>query len=495
MTNRRSSQVWRESKPLADPRKTSFTSRFGVSKRESHDATDFYARFAAPELSSDNTVSRQPEDMLDRIFPGDARQMNDVQNGSVALVVTSPPYFVGKEYEEHLGQGVVPATYIEYLQMLEEVFAECVKKLEPGGRIAVNVANLGRKPYRSLSSDVITILQDRLRLLLRGEIIWLKARGTSGSCAWGSFQRPANPVLRDITERVIVASKGRFDRALSVRDRKEQGLSEGRLMEKDEFYEATTDVWEIPPESATRVNHPAPFPVELPGRLIRLYTYERDLILDPFMGSGSTAVAALKTKRHYVGYETEAAYRLRAEERIEKTKLEVTRSLPPIDIALSTPEPAPPGEDFQARAVREGHAAKQLARTLLQECGFVSIKPDIRLRNGVEVNFRAFDQLGNPWYFDVSGGFTSVRPGLKRTDTLWKALGKAGVIHSTEPNTIPLVLLTTDRPTKGSAGDLALRALWGPGNPIADVIELMNRNDQERLRDFAMYGPLGRVQE
>ena len=93
------------------------------------------------------------------------------------------------------------------------MFAECVRTLEPGGRIAVNVANLGRKPYRSLSADVIAILQDRLGLLLRGEVIWHKAKGASGSCAWGSFRSPANPVLRDLTERVVIASKGRFDRA------------------------------------------------------------------------------------------------------------------------------------------------------------------------------------------------------------------------------------------------------------------------------------------
>src|SRR5260370_39250451 len=103
--------------------------------------------------------------------------------------------------------------------MLRDVFAECARKLEPGGRIAVNVANLGRRPYRSLSSDIIRILQDDLRLLLRGEVIWQKARGSAGSCAWGSFQRPANPVLRDLTERVIIASKGRFDRAWTARER------------------------------------------------------------------------------------------------------------------------------------------------------------------------------------------------------------------------------------------------------------------------------------
>ena len=85
--------------------------------------------------------------------------------------------------------------------------------VQPGGRIAVNVANLGRRPYRSLAADVTTILQEDLRLLLRGEVVWVKQRGAAGNCAWGSFQRPGNPVLRDLTERVIIASKGRFDRA------------------------------------------------------------------------------------------------------------------------------------------------------------------------------------------------------------------------------------------------------------------------------------------
>src|SRR5690606_34187835 len=121
---------------------------------------------------------------------------------SVALVVTSPPYFVGKEYEDEVIRaalerepiGEVPGTYREYLQLLHDVFAECVRVLEPGGRIAVNVANLGRKPYRSLSSDVIRILED-LGLLLRGEVIWQKGKTTSASCAWGSFRSPANPVL------------------------------------------------------------------------------------------------------------------------------------------------------------------------------------------------------------------------------------------------------------------------------------------------------------
>ena len=193
-------------------RRPTATSNFGVSRRENHDATVFYARFVTPELSDDSEVSREPRD-IDAIFEKSATRMDEIPDASVALVVTSPPYFAGKEYEEALGHGEIPATYLQYLDMLGAVFAECVKKLEPGGRIAVNVANLGRRPYRSLSSDVVAILERDLKLLLRGEVIWQKARGSAGSCAWGSFQKATNPVLRDLTERVVIASKGRFDRA------------------------------------------------------------------------------------------------------------------------------------------------------------------------------------------------------------------------------------------------------------------------------------------
>ena len=193
--------------------------------------------------------------------------------------------------------------------MLTDVFAECVRKLEPGGRIAVNVANLGRKPYRSLSADVIRIFEDELGLLLRGELIWQKAEGANGSCAWGSFRSAANPVLRDITERVVVASKGRFDRARSAKQRAAEGLPHESTLLTDDFLASTLDVWSIPPESARRVDHPAPFPVELPEQLIRLYTFRDDLVLDPFMGSGSALVAAARLGRRYVGYDLDARLR------------------------------------------------------------------------------------------------------------------------------------------------------------------------------------------
>ena len=261
-----------------------------------------------------------------------------------------------------------------------------MRTLEPGGRIAVNVANLGRKPYRSLSADVIGILQDDLGLLLRGEVIWLKARGASGSCAWGSFQSPANPVLRDVTERVVVASKGRFDRALTRQRRSAAGLPSEISVSKDEFIEATTDVWEMAAERATRVGHPAPFPVELPQRLIELYTYRDDLVLDPFMGSGTTGVAAVRTGRRFVGYDTETAYVEIAEQRIRAEQdLRMHAAVAPRARADGSPShggrarrPVADGTELLARAKDEGHKARELAGHLLEHCGFREVTADVR---------------------------------------------------------------------------------------------------------------------
>jgi DNA modification methylase len=444
------------------------TSSFGVSRRENHDASGFYARFTGPTISDDDVVA--PPGVVDQIYVGDARSMDRVRAGSVALVVTSPPYFAGKAYEEELGEGHIPATYVEYLTMLEDVFAECVDKLEPGGRIAVNVANLGRKPYRSLSADVIGILQDRLGLLLRGEVIWQKARGAGGNCAWGSFKQPTNPVLRDLTERVVIASKGRFDRAVDKRKRAQLDLPAEATATSDEFMEATLDLWELAPESATRVGHPAPFPVELPQRLIDLYTWRGDVVLDPFMGSGTTAVAAVRTGRHYLGYDTDEAYAKAARARV----VAEVDALPEDVVGLPDRAVVAAGELLLGAGFRLADAKVTKRR---------------RFAGGLGVDWLATDAKGREWVVLVAGGSTVVRTGLRRSDVLFRTLGEASVLTSAGHR---VLVLTTDLPAVRSAPLSALRA--ARGTTLVDAIELRAPGAAARLAVYAageVEGPVG----
>jgi site-specific DNA-methyltransferase (adenine-specific) len=276
------------------------TASFGAGKRESHDSSAYYARrmMRTPIEGVVGDVSDAPANVLDRVFVQSSESMSQLPDDCVALMVTSPPYNVGKDYDDDLALG-------DYLDLLRRVFTETYRVVEPGGRVAVNVANLGRKPYLPLN-HLVGVLLTEVGFLLRGEIIWRKAKAAGGSTAWGSWQSAKNPTLRDVHEYVLVASKASFRRERSGED----------TISKEDFLEATMSVWDILPESARRVGHPAPFPTELPRRLIQLYTFDGDLILDPFLGSGSTAIAAVQSGRHYVGYETDAAYAALAEKRV-----------------------------------------------------------------------------------------------------------------------------------------------------------------------------------
>lgn len=285
------------------------TSSYGSSGRESHDSSLFYAGKlydglngsepgAAPTGEPDENPL--PPEVCNRILHASAEQMSALPDRSVHLMVTSPPYNVGKDYDEDL-------TLEEYLAFLKRVWTEVRRVLVPGGRACINVANLGRKPYIPLHLYFARDMSD-LGFQMRGEVIWDKGASAAASTAWGSWRSPANPTLRDVHEYILIFSKDSF--------RRPPPAGRAATITRDEFLESTKSVWSFSAASARKVGHPAPFPLDLPYRLIQLYTYSGEVVLDPFMGSGQTALAACKTGRQYVGYETDESYVNLAEQRI-----------------------------------------------------------------------------------------------------------------------------------------------------------------------------------
>jgi len=291
------------------------TSAFGTNGRINHDSSKFYNSKLYAELRNEIVLNKNentfPKELENKFILGSAENMKELPDDSVHLMITSPPYNASKEYDENLSLN-------EYLLLLEKSFKETYRVLVNGGRACINVANLGRKPYIPLS-DYISKMMIDIGFNMRGEIIWNKAASASPSTAWGSWQSAANPILRDIHEYILVFSKGDYKR--------EKGKKVSSIT-KEQFIEWTKSIWTFNAESAKRIGHPAPFPEELPYRLIQLYSFKEDIILDPFMGSGTTAVAAIKSERKFVGYEISQEYIILAKKRIkpflEQTTLKFT---------------------------------------------------------------------------------------------------------------------------------------------------------------------------
>lgn len=271
------------------------TSSFGTPGRINHDSSQFYNSRLYEGLITEEKINHEeneiPINLLNKHFCHSSEQMTELPNNSVHLMITSPPYNVTKEYDDNLSLE-------EYLILLKNVWKETHRVLVPGGRACINIANLGRKPYIPLHSYIIKDMLE-LGFYMRGEIIWNKASSASPSTAWGSWLSAANPVLRDIHEYILVFSKESFTHK---RKGKESTLS------KEEFLEWTKSVWTFPAVSAKMIGHPAPFPEELPLRLIKLYSFKGDVVLDPFLGSGTTSLVAIKNSRNYIGYDTNEKY-------------------------------------------------------------------------------------------------------------------------------------------------------------------------------------------
>lgn len=291
------------------------TSDFGVSARINHDSSRFYNSKMYQKINGNSNGQKEHfeeekqilQQFLNKIICSSSENMKELPDSSIHLMITSPPYNVGKEYDKDLSLE-------EYLTLLRNVFKEVKRVLVTGGRVCINVANLGRKPYLPLHSAIIQIMTE-LRFLMRGEIIWDKSASAGTSTAWGSWKSAKNPTLRDVHEYILIFSKDNYSRS----NKKKDSIS------KEEFMEFTKSIWTFPAISARKIGHPAPFPEELPRRLIELYSFEGDVILDPFIGSGQTAIASIKAKRNYVGYDIDKSYCELAEKRIkeitEQTKL------------------------------------------------------------------------------------------------------------------------------------------------------------------------------
>jgi site-specific DNA-methyltransferase (adenine-specific) len=279
------------------------TSSFGTPGRISHDSAKFYASRLYEDIPGDQDVDQIenpiPTENLDRFYCKSSEKMDELPDASVHLMITSPPYNASKDYDRDLS---LP----EYLTMLRTVWQETYRVLVPGGRVCINVANLGRKPYIPLHTYIIDLMMDT-GFLMRGEIIWDKGSSASQSTAWGSWQSASNPVLRDVHEYILVFSKSTFKRN---RDHKDNTIG------RDEFLAWTKSVWTFPAVSAKKVGHPAPFPEELPHRLIQLYSFVGDVVLDPFAGSGTTCLVAAMDKRHFIGYDINEEYLSLANDRI-----------------------------------------------------------------------------------------------------------------------------------------------------------------------------------
>ena len=277
------------------------TSLFGTSGRVNHNSERFYEsklyrELITPVSSVSKATNPFPSQLLNKNILGTSEDMSVIPDNSLHLMITSPPYNVSKEYDQDLSLD-------EYLAMLTQVFKETYRVLVDGGRACINIANLGRKPYIPLSGYISKMMID-LNYSMRGEIIWNKGASASPSTAWGSWRSASNPVLRDVHEYILIFSKGDYKRVRGSDEKK----AKKNTISRDDFMEWTKSVWTFNAESAKRIGHPAPFPIELPYRLIQLFSFTGDIILDPFMGSGTTGITALQSDRNFVGFDTNQEY-------------------------------------------------------------------------------------------------------------------------------------------------------------------------------------------
>lgn len=269
---------------------------------------------------------KQQTDWNDRILCGDCRDvLRGMPDGCVHLTITSPPYNVGLEYDGHNDR----MSYDEYLAWLLPVWRELHRVLAGGGRFALNIAPTSIKDFRPIHYDMAAQLRT-LGFIMRTEILWYK-QTMRRRTAWGSWKSPRNPHIVPSWEYVLVFSKGSWTLDGNKQDADIAG---------EEFIQFSDGFWQIapetrgrqpflkslyPPKRKSRVTnlkskisdgHPAPFPEELIYRLIKFYSYRGNVVLDPFGGTGTVAVVAKKTGRHFIHVDVSKKYCRIAAERL-----------------------------------------------------------------------------------------------------------------------------------------------------------------------------------
>ena len=489
-------------KPRQAPSATS-TSSFGVSRRESHDASAFYERFTPPDLDLSTDVGPTPRRR---------RHLRGRRPSTWPSSTTTPSHSWSRRRRTSPARSTRPRSARATFRRPTPSTSRCSRRCSPSACASSNRAGASRStsptsaasPTGRLSPTSSGSSRTASRLLLRGEVIWHKARGAAGSCAWGSFQRPANPVLRDLTERVVIASKGRFDRALTGQAAGQARLALRRRRSfRDEFMESTTDVWEIPAGE----RHPSRPPRAVPGRPAprgsststptaatssSIRSWGPAPPRSPRCDPSATSPATTPTPAY-----VDAARRARRRRARAARHARGRRRPGPAPRHGRRPAPAAePDEDFQARAVREGRAAHDLARQALEQCGFTDIQRERQVpRKASRSTSSPGTRRGDEWHFDVSGGFTSSRPGLKRTDTLWKALGKAAVLHEAYPQHPARAAHRPTRPNRmppATPRSACCAARSGRSATSSSCAREMTSNDS---RGFARQGRAGRATE
>lgn len=247
------------------------------------------------------------------LIQGDVLTTTLVNENSVDLVVTSPPYNVDIQYNSHKDD----VSYAEYLEFSEKWMARCFDWLKDDGRFCLNIPlDKNKGGQQSVGADLTTIAK-RIGFQYHSTIIWNEGN-ISRRTAWGSWMSASAPYVIAPVELIVVLYKKNWKK-----------LSGSKVSDvgRQEFMDWTNGMWTFNGESKKKIGHPAPFPIELPRRCVKLFSYVDDVVLDPFCGSGTTLIAAVSNNRKGVGIDVDKKYCSLAQKRIlENTTPSITES-------------------------------------------------------------------------------------------------------------------------------------------------------------------------